>query len=68
MNSGGKRNGAGRPVGWRKPEAERRSESVQCRMTRAERDKAEMIGEGSAAKGLRMALSAYDSARVLPGD
>lgn len=51
--------GAGRKVGYRKAEAERRSESVQCRMTPAERQKAERIGRGNAAKGLRVALAGY---------
>ena len=61
MNSGGKRKNSGRKVGYRKPEAERRSETVHCRMTREDRDKAEMIGGGNAAKGLRVALEAYSA-------
>ena len=54
---GGAREGAGRKPGYRKPEALRRSESVHCRMTKAERQCAEEIGGGSAAKGLRLALA-----------
>lgn len=56
---GGARRGAGRPVGTKKPENERR-ETLPVRLTAAERAKAERIGNGVAARGVRRALSTYE--------
>lgn len=56
MTSGGKRKGAGRPVGSTRSE---RTELLAVRLTASERAKAEKIGEGNASEGLRAALYAF---------
>ena len=55
--TGGKRQGAGRPIGTTNPTARRRQ--VNVRLSSEEIDKAERIGEGNASLGLRLALGAW---------
>lgn len=59
VSRGGSRQGAGRPAGSVKPDA--KSEQVNVRLTPAQRSKAERIGNGKAADGLRRALDAWRS-------
>ena len=54
MSSGGKRDGAGRKAGYRKPGARRNP--VSLRLNDAEMGKALILGDGNAADGLREAL------------
>jgi len=58
MTSGGKRKGAGRPVGSTKPD--RRDKTLLVRLNQAEREKAERIGGGNASAGLRMTLDRFE--------
>lgn len=59
MSRGGSREGAGRPAGTMKADA--KTEQVNVRLTREQRAKAERIGAGKAADGLRRALDAWRS-------
>jgi hypothetical protein len=56
MTAGGKRPGAGRPLGTTKPSSKRRQ--INIRLTEEELAKAERIGRGNASAGLRAALGA----------
>lgn len=56
MNRGGPRKGAGRPAGSTTTE---RTEKLMVRLTPAERERAEQIGQGNASAGIRTALEAY---------
>ena len=58
MTQGGKRNGAGRPSGSTKPDS--MSEKLVVRLTKYDKEKAEIIGNGNASKGIRIALADYD--------
>lgn len=56
MTRGGKRTGAGRPVG---STASKRKELLAVRLTSTQRLKAEKIGGGNASEGLRKALDDF---------
>jgi hypothetical protein len=56
MTSGGKRKGAGRPVGSTRPG---RTVTLPVRITPEQRAKAKRIGGGNASEGLRIALDAF---------
>lgn len=58
MTRGGKRKGAGRPVGSTKLK-DKLSENLLVRVTPSQRVKAERIGGGNASEGVRVALDAY---------
>jgi hypothetical protein len=57
MSKGGKRKGAGRPIG--SSIGEQKTVLVAFRCTPAEKAKAEKIGNGNASKGLRRVLEEY---------
>ena len=57
MTAGGKRPGAGRPIGTTNPTARRRQ--INVRLSSEEIDKAERIGNGNVSLGLRLALAAW---------
>lgn len=59
VSRGGSREGAGRPAGSAKADA--KTEQVNVRLTPAQRAKAERIGDGNPADGLRRALDAWRS-------
>lgn len=59
MSRGGIRKGAGRPAGIAKPDS--KTQQVYVRLTEAQKLKAEKIGDGKAAAGLRRALEDWRS-------
>ncbi len=59
MSRGGSRKGAGRPAGIAKPDS--KPYQVNVRLTEAQKLKAEKIGDGKAAAGLRRALDNWRS-------
>ena len=61
MSAGGKRPGAGRPVGTTKDDAKRAQ--VNVRLTDAEIAKVRGLGKGNAAEGIRLAIAAWPGGR-----
>lgn len=59
LKRGGLRVGAGRPAGTTKEDS--KTDQVNVRLTPEQRAKAERIGDGKAADGLRRALDAWRS-------